>query len=426
MNFNNEFSEDENIYLNLRIDNPLDGIDNSASREARYNKQVQTILKRQSDYQLCVDSWNIRAILPVFIATIQQGTNTDINLMPFSVTYSFTTGGVTTNYQTFLRWQPDTNWITSPNPLPKAPNQNNGIQDLVTSPHYYDCNNYQKFVDIINLALKESYDAFNAVHGGIHTEECWLQYDNRTNLFSIVGELSYAIGAGGIGTNKAFVYFDALLYKYIDSIPAGFSGYNNQFGKDYDIIFEQKKGNSNLWAKGNPYAPGIPSITQTIPPDYIIMDQENDCRHLWNNIKQIIITSASIGVRPQYMPLILFPQKIIERTDGIVDGNTPLLPDGSYSIPIRSDINNFGLEKKSIISYVDYNYASPQPVMASSKHRDIFYKPKERIWYDLISNQSLSNIDLSVQFETEDGFILPVNIPNKASTSIKLCFRKKR
>ena len=414
----------EHIYYNIRIDNPIDGTDNSASRECVYNKQTQPIIEKQSDYEMAIESWSLRAVLPVFVATIQQGTNTNINLMPFSVCYSYTTGGVTTNFQTFLVWQPDYTWTQAPNQLPKAPNDNNGIQDLITSPHYYDCNNFQRFVDIINNALKTSYDAFNAAHPAVHTEECWVQYDTRTGLFSIVGELSYAVGAGGIGTNKAFVFFDALLYKYIDSIPAGFNGYNNNFGKDYDITFEQKNGGSNAWVHGNPYAGEVVN-PQTSPPAYIIMDQENDCRSLWNNIKQIIISSTSITVRNEFMPFIEFPQKLQERTDGIPTGDTPLNPDGTYQNVVRSDINTFGLEKKNIISYIDYNYASPQMAIQSSKHRDIFYKPHFYKWVDLTSDTPLNNVNIEVQFETEDGFILPVNIPNKASCSIKLAFRRK-
>lgn len=422
--YNEDGVTKEHIYYNIRIDNPIDGTDNSASRECVYNKQTQPIIEKQSDYEMAIESWSLRAVLPVFVATIQQGTNTNINLMPFSVCYSYTTAGVTTNFQTFLVWQPDYTWTQAPNQLPKAPNDNNGIQDLITSPHYYDCNNFQRFVDIINNALKTSYDAFNAAHPAVHTEECWVQYDTRTGLFSIVGELSYAVGAGGIGTNKAFVFFDALLYKYIDSIPAGFNGYNNNFGKDYDITFEQKNGGSNAWVHGNPYAGEVVN-PQTSPPAYIIMDQENDCRSLWNNIKQIIISSTSITVRNEFMPFIEFPQKLQERTDGIPTGDTPLNPDGTYQNVVRSDINTFGLEKKNIISYIDYNYASPQMAIQSSKHRDIFYKPHFYKWVDLTSDTPLNNVNIEVQFETEDGFILPVNIPNKASCSIKLAFRRK-
>lgn len=419
-------SKKEHIYYNVRIDNQISGVSNSATNQCVYDQQTQNILNKQSDYELAVQSWSIRAKLPVFIATIKQGTNTDINSMPFSVCYTYTTGGVTFNYQTDLIWLTDEAFsATNPNrvtPLPRSPNDNNGIQDIYTSPNYYYCNSYMKFVNIINNALSTSFTNFNLAHPGIVAEQAWVQYDNRTGLFSIIGNLEYAVGLGGVGTNKPFVSVDALLYKYLDSIPAEFNGYDNPFGKDYTIAFEQKDGNSNLWAKGNRYAPGIPSVTQTIPPDYIIMEQEIDCRYLWSNIKQIIITSNTINVRNEFMPQIIFPQQLAQQNQI----PNPNRSQGGTSIV--AETNNFNLDRKSILSYIDYNYASPNAmaqIALSSTHRDIFYKPHFYKWIDLVGDGSLNNINIEIFFETEDGFITPLQIPNKASVNVKLAFRKK-
>ena len=399
-----ENNDKENIYYNVRIDNQIDDVDNSASLDCVYDQQTQNIINKQSDYKMAIESWNIRAKLPIFIATIKQGTNTDINAMPYSVCYSYTTGGVTTNYQTFLNWQPDEAFSAgNPNrtlPLPKNPAENNGIQDIYTNPNYYYCNSFIKMINIMNLALTISFNNFNAIHPGIVTEQVWIQYDPRTGLLSMIGNLEYAVGLGGDGTLKPFVSVDALLYKFIDSIPADFNGYNNANGKDYTILFEQKPGNSNAWARGNHYAGAVPN-PQTIPPDYLIMEQESDCRSLWSNIKQIIITSNSINVREEYMPLITFPQQLIKNP------------------------STFNLNRKSIISYIDYNYGSPQTVLQTSTHRDIFYKPHFYKWIDLVGDSGLNNINIEIFFETEDGFIIPLSIPNKASVNVKMVFRKK-
>jgi hypothetical protein len=415
----------DNIYYNIRIDNEIDGVDNSATNDCTYDKQTQSILDKQSDYKLAVKSWSIRARVPVFLVTIQQGTNTDINLTPFRVNFSYTTGGVNTNYPSTLVWVPDFAFnALNPlrtTPLPKSPNENNGIQDLVTSPQYYYCNSYQKWIDIMNSALLSSYTAFNAVHAGIHASAPHIQYDNRTGLFSIIAELSYAVGAGGIGTNKAFVSFDALLYKYIDSIPAEFNGFNQPNGADYTIAFQQKLGGSNAWALGNHYAGRVVN-PQTSPPSHIIMEQENDCRFLWSNIKQILIVSDSLNVRSEFMPSINFPQQlnqqsVIPNPDRIVGGTS-----------IIGDINRFNLDKKSVISYIDYNYASPNVDTrgpGSSVHRDIFYEPKYEKYIDLVGDGPLNNIAIEIFFQTEDGFYLPLNIPNKSNVNVKLHFKRK-
>ena len=422
MNYGN--NSKDNIYYNIRIDNEIDGVDNSASLSCTYEKQTQSILDRQSDYKLAVKSWNIRARLPVFMVTINQGTNTDINLTPFRVNFSYTTGGATTNYPTTLLWVPDFAFnALNParaTPLPKSPNDNNGIQDLMTSPQYYYCNSYQKWVDIINTALLTSYNAFNAAHAGIHASAPHVQYDNRTGLFSIIGELSYAVGAGGIGTNKAYVSFDALLYKYIDSIPADFNGFNQPNGADYTIAFQQSLGGSNAWSLGNHYAGKVVNAT-TNPPSHIIMEQETDCRFLWSNIKQILIVSDSLNVRSEFMPSIDFPQQLNQQS---VIPNPDVL-DPSNPTSITGNINTFNLQKKSVISYIDYNYASPTTFNQSSIHRDIFYEPRYEKYIDLVGDEPLNNISIEIFFETEDGFILPLNIPNKSNVNVKLHFKRK-
>ncbi len=393
-------TSNEHIYFNCRIENPDYEDDNGTTEECVFQEQTQNIVEKQSDYQVAVDSWSCRASLPVFIATIKQGLNMDINALPFRVNYQYTTGGVEYNYPTDLVWTPSVSNANAPS-LPQPPALNNGIQDLITSPTYYHCNDYQTFVQIINTALKSSYDAFNLAHAGIHAEECWLQYDNRTGLFAIIGELSYATGAGGIGLLKAEVQVDALLYKYIDTIQADFFGYNSTNGGDYTIRFEQKSGGQNAWALGNHYAGKVVN-TQTTPPAYIIMEQERDCRYLWNNIKNILVTTSSISVRDEYMPPPTHP-KALSQTQ-----------------------NRFNIDKKSILSYIDYNDNSPSQGTQSSLHRDIFYRARYHKWTDLLNDGSLNNINIEFFYETEDGFTLPLRLPAKASANVKMVFRRKK
>ena len=102
LNIGENSSDRQHLYYNVRIDNPIDDLDNSPSENCVYNKQTGVILKQQSDYELAIQSWSIRANLPIFIATIEQGTNTNINLMPFSITFTYTTGGISYNYQKSL------------------------------------------------------------------------------------------------------------------------------------------------------------------------------------------------------------------------------------------------------------------------------------------------------------------------------------
>ena len=406
-NFNQSVGTDhERIYYNCRLDNQIDNVSNSATEIAVYNKQSQNILENQSDYEMAVQSYGIRAKLPIFVAPIIQGVNTDINAMPYSVCYSYTNpfvpGSPRQDFKKDVVWAPDQAFASfNPNrvaPLPKSPAENNGIQDFLTSPNYYYCNSYKSFLDMVNLALREAWVDFNAAVPGVHAEPVWVQYDARTGLFAFVGPYSMT-GAGGVGLNRAAVTMDALLYKYFDGIESRFNGYNTSNGRDYEIVFEQFPGQSNYWSLGNHYAGVVPNVT-TNPPAYLIMEQETDLRHLWNNIKQIIISTESINVRTEFMPFIEFPQQINKAIN-----------------------NRFNQPRKSIISYEDYNVTGNN--WRPGIHRDIYYEPYFYKWIDLISDSVLNNIQIEIFFQTEEGVTLPLNIPRNGVCNVKLAFRKK-
>jgi hypothetical protein len=82
----------KHIYYDVRIDNAYNGVDSSSSSNCSYQKQSIDILEKQSNYELCVEHWSLRGQIPVMIAKIQEGNNTNINLMPFSVCFESATG----------------------------------------------------------------------------------------------------------------------------------------------------------------------------------------------------------------------------------------------------------------------------------------------------------------------------------------------
>ena len=100
------------------------------------------------------------------------------------------------------------------------------------------------------------------------------------------------------------------------------------------------------------------------------------------------------------MPQIDFPQSLNQQ-------RTIPNPNRQPGQPATSLINDsiFNLNKKSVISYIDYNYASPSKSTQSSLHRDIFYKPTFYKWIDLIGDSPLNNLNLEIFFQTEDGFL---------------------
>jgi len=395
----NESKDDEHIYYNLSIDNAFNGVSSETTRDCVYDKQTPNVLRKQSDYELAVDSWQVRAQMPIFICNIREGvlaTNRDAT--PFTVCYEFTTGGVTTRFDTELIWLPDPKFLDpTEGPLPKPPSQNNGIQDLLTNPGYYWATKFNTMVKMINTAFTTSYNAFNAAHPGIHAAPVYLQYNAQTGLFSMVGLTSYATGA-----NPARIFVNALLYKYLDTIPARFYGFNRPGGCDYQIDFELRTGESNGWVQGNPDAGVVPNPLTT-PPLLILVEQESDSRRLWNNITQILITSNTISVRDEYLPYRNKPQQITNK-----------------------DFDQFNQSKRSVISYLDYNATAAAERIDTSLSRDINYSPKYRKYIDLVSNDALNSINIEIFYVIGGVSILPLNLPSNASADISLVFRKKR
>ena len=388
----------EHIYYNIKIDNPQDNITNSATQNCVYNKQTQNILPKQSDYEMAVDSFSVRARLPVFVCPIQTGAAaTNRDLTPFIVNYRYTTvpGGVITNFPTTILYLPDVYATSSNRPPPLSPNNNNGLQDFSTNPDYYNINSIERFVEMVNSAFQSSYNAFNAAHPGVNAERVFIQFDDRTKLFSLVYPFSM-IGAasGGVTT----IGMDAMLYKYFDSLPAAFNAYDSN-GMDYELTLVQKPGQQNNYSYGNHYA-GVVPVPTISPPAYLISNQESDSRHLWNNIKHVLVTSSSISVRSEYMPFSNFPTEIIKR-----------------------DVNTFNQNKKSVIAYIDYSILSPKT--STTLHRDLLYHPKINKWIDLISDDQLNNINCEFSLVFEDGRVTPLNLPKTATATLDLLFRKK-
>lgn len=372
--------EEKHIYYDVRIDNSYNGTDSSASERCVYNSQTINILENQKDYQLAVSNWTLRGQIPVMIAKIVEGTNTNINLMPFSVCFESSTG---VDFKQDLIYTPPI--INNSIPNPRPPSENNGLQD--NSNRYYHIYTFQLFIDIINNAFESAYQAFNAVNGGIHASAPWVQYNYENGHLSLIAEYSYSSGGN---PNRAKVFCNALLFNYLESICVLFNGYNQTNGKDYQFDFTILTGNVLAYA--------IPPNAITNPPDYVQLQQEYDLRYLWCNVKQILITSSSISTRQEYLAPIVRPQAITQRN------------------------NSFNPSSLSLLSYYDILLDNQG---GASWRQNIYYQPKFYKWIDLTSDGALNNINVEIFIQTNTGEILPLSLPSEANAHIRLLFRKR-
>ena len=375
--------DQEHIYYNIQINNIYRNTE--APIVAQVNDQTSTILSKQSDYECTVTFWSLRGQMPVFICPVAEGTNANINLTPFGVSYSF--GGL--DYPAQVVFVPETYLLSLP--LPKAPNSNNGIQDLQTNPTYYYVWTFQDFLDMVNTALNTAYIAFNAVNPGVHNSPVWFQYDSETGLISLIAEYSYANQAG------ADVFCNYLLLNYFEAIQVYFFCYDQVNFKDFRFIMDHDFTNRNAYA-----LPGATIPLPPAPPAYIQMQQEYECRYTWANIRSILFTSSSIQTRDEFIPQI----------------NNP----NAFS---NNQTNNFNPNFLNILSYYDIIFDS-SGTSGANWRQYLFYNPQIYRWLDLVSDDPLRSFNINIYLQLTNGQLVPLLLPVNNSVDIKLLFRKKK
>ena len=288
---------------------------------------------------------------------------------PFGINYRVDNN----NYPIRLKYFPDS--VAGSYNIPTGYDDN--------STEYFYIYTFQKFIDIVNDALKEGYEELAIGSPGVHTGPPWFQYDEGPGIISLIAEYAYSQAGSE-------VYCNSLLYNYFETIRVDFNGYNRSNFSDYRFMFEVLDGNQNGYA--------LPPLPVLAIPDYLKYDQEYDARFLWGNIKAIVFTSSSIGCRQEYIP----------------------------PIGLLTNVNaTFNPPTMSILSYYSIIYGSGGG-NAANWRQDLYYEPKFIKWIDLIDNGTLTNINIKVYMQTNTGALIPLKIPINASVDMKFRFRKKQ
>ena len=439
------YKNNEHIYFDIKIDNLSINIPTSKNNPKRavINKGTDIILDKQSDYEMSVHFWSLRGQLPVFIcplestwtppavstqtSTIMSISNPCVITVPstagwstgerveisgvtgagwyningqynitvltpttFSVPYDtsllvapltqatirYLGNGQTpfgvciqsedgTNYEERLLYYPDTTYDVYSLPV-NYEDQNTNYAYIYT---------FQKFIDMMNYALERAYNRFNAVSPGIHPSAPYFLYNSESGLMDMIVPYSWAASQ-----SRAKVFMNAQLQTYFEAFKVEFYGYNNTGFRDFRIEFNPKNG--------EPYS--IPPAVIVSPPDFLLYKQEYDVKFLWGNIKSILFTSSSIGCRQEYIPVG----------------------------------NSIGSNTSSVLSYYDIFYDTTATSGANWRQY-LYYNPSFLKWIDLVTNNSLSHINIEIFFLTKNGNIIPLYLPIGAFAEIKLVFRKK-
>ena len=145
----------------------------------------------------------------------------------------------------------------------------------------------------------------------------FVQYNADIELVELVCQTAY-YDENTVFANRIDVSVNASAIRYLEGFSTLFAGYGQPNGIDYQFII---RNNGN-----NFYNP--PEFAPVIPPDYYKFTAEWNSLIYWNSLNSIVFTSASIGIRNEYIPTISQLGAITEGVDASRSIITDFVPLG--------------------------------------------------------------------------------------------------
>jgi len=303
-------------------------------------------------------------------------TNNNINLTDFGVCLSYNSQDFPSN----VFYIPDKTLNPTYTQVPLSPKNNNGIQD--TGEYYYSFS-LSVFAVMVNNALQSSMDDLNAANTTSFEAPYYVYEDDRFNLIVPFGYIADNI--------EMFINFP--LNNFLDGFRTFYMATDDENFKDLKYVI-QNLNYTNSYVKKGETLPVPPAN-----PDYLIFRQQYDARFKFNQISSILITSNYIKTRSEFFPKIGNPNSYLN------NGRT----NNSFNTGTENIISSFDLiDTEGSISWREVQY----------------YQPNIYKWIDLVSDDTLSKVDVNVFFETKKGDILPVYINTNSFNTIRFIFQK--
>ncbi len=342
--------------------------------------QTIQVLNKASDYYCSVIRYNIPLdFLPVTIFPVVANTN----LLSLSNTSTIRIGIM--NFTTGISYELPLQYENASTLFPK-PLQNQTVQ--VVTPYYY-IYSYYKMITLINNGLQAVFNLFAAanpadprvVNGGNPLPAPFFTFDSETSLIKLITFNTWIQPLQLPPTPKTgvFIYINTEGINFLDAFTY-FSIMTSPLNLNFFFVIENRGDN------------GYPTNTFPALPDYIYQTQSYSTIGNWQSIKKLLITTNTIPVVNENLPLI---------------GNVNL--DQSNSLSILSDF-------------------LPQinsTVLSNPRENAIYYPTSQYRLIDMISDLPLRKIDLAVYWQDKDNNVYPVFISQFSSASIKLAFVKK-
>ena len=348
--------------------------------------RTQPFIDKPEDYYLSIIRFSIDTgtILPVFIPEIQRN-QPDINLTVYSVSLQYTDPFLgPLSVQTFIEWRPQ-NLVS---PLPPAPNENiYGIQ--YNGAGYYDCFQYQFFLNLVNEAFQTCFDDLNALVdlSPLTTHAPIMTFDIQNKIFILNCDVD---GYSSTLPRPIQIFMNASLYQLFGTLPItinSVSGKDNQ-GNSKGLIYQIQTDTF-----------GGASLT-TFPPDApdqytaIQVQQETSSIPVWSPVVAIVFCSTTLPVVANQV-------------------SAPLIYDNGRTIQFSNNSNI-----APIITDIVADNALYTPFLV--------YNPlAEYRLISLVGNSPLNNIDIQVYWRNRFGELNALRLPSGGSCTLKILFTRK-
>lgn len=436
-------ADPDRVYYNATvINNSLVTTQLAADPEVEFEDQRQTVLINDaSKYEVSVQSFSLDGCqknLPLFIPQMASGSNTQtIYSVSVAVKYGSTYNITTTP----ITWVPENQATYIPTPAATTPQ--------VQSEYYY-CYTYSHFITLVNKALNT---AWTTSKGSGGTQCPFFEYDETTGLFALNQDsntcmVPYKASSGStVGSSLPAPWASAT--NYSASNPAGVAYVDGEYTfvgintclelllSNFPSIYY---GNGQLWAaqagkvlpevvidtglqvdllSGAAKSSGTPigemlkslpksSILQLANPFtgaalaaafFVRLKQDySSTGSIWSPIASIVLGTSSIPVRNEFVanPIVLG------------SGTNGTIPSGGAfgKVLLETPIGDLKADDwRTALTY------QPQTLTFSSLDR---------------SQEGISNIDLQVYWRNRlTNSLIRLTIPNQASLSFRLLFKKK-
>ena len=345
-----------------------------------------------SEYELAISRFSLdTSSLPVFVPIIQlkqpNGTfNTDANQTIYSITMTYTSGGTTYAFESFMEWQPQNLSIQTPSP----PYLNNPqVQD--NSLAYYNAYNVQWVVQLIqntfNSALAGLNIALTAAGVPIPTTNApVITYNTDTACCTIyVDSTAYDPSPPSSVANPVKIYFNSPMYGLLDSFIFTYLGVTTvaNSGQNYQLIIDSFNGTNQT---------PLPTLNPS-PYDATFTAQTTTTIGLWSPVQSILFTSNTLPINQTHiLPSIV-----------LLEGQ---------NIGPNSSISNV----QNIIS----SFQSPNNLYRPS----ITYEPSVYRFISLNGNNQLKLFNIQCYWQGWDGSINNFLLASQQNFSMLIMFKK--